>query len=433
MYRRFRNEVGTMVKTEKQKLLNGCPRHSLPKKEPIVKDGDIEETAWFKAKLTLVKLAGYFSAILSSSLIGISTGCAQVLGGFVPDFEFKLWRFAAQVCVSAPVLIIQKQHIRITTHQLPYMFIICVAYNVFNWAYFGAAPLLPMGIIGCLGPTILLVETAFVQAILTKQCRIHVAVAVFTCLVGAVFLTQPDFIFGDSSSDYTTHSVCIEDRYDVHEETELYTLVNGSGFEYNVTNSTNITTLRQPETDYVRGYIYMIIAASAHAVVVFTIKAGLSTVNPFVIIFWVGVTGFIVSFIGMFIFETVVMPCSAICIAMLLGHSFSASLGYVFQTIAVVAISPLMYALMVTLQIVFMVIGQYTVLDKVDAGHRNVMEVCGATAVLIGNVIGPFYRMYEEANGIAPPEEDSKCCTDPQEAIELQEGINSRHGDDTTR
>lgn len=93
--------------------------------------------------------------------------------------------------------------------------------------------------------------------------------------------------------------------------------------------------------------------------------------------------------------ETPTFPMSATCVLLLLGHSVSATTGNCFAKFAITLISPVTYSLLASLQLVFFLVAQYTVLKNVNPGFRNWEEVVGGVLVVCGSASHPVYTMYK--------------------------------------
>ena len=59
-------------------------------------------------------------------------------------------------------------------------------------------------------------------------------------------------------------------------------------------------------------------------------------------------------------------------------------------------ISAILYGLTTSMNVVFMLIAQYTVLRHIQAGHKNLEEYSGAILVIFSAILVPFYSIIKE-------------------------------------
>ena len=91
-----------------------------------------------------------------------------------------------------------------------------------------------------------------------------------------------------------------------------------------------------------------------------------------------------VSFILSLVVETPVLPSNWYDAAMVTIHALVCAAVWPFYIAAPKLISGNTYTLILTTDVIFMLIAQYTVLSSILPGHRNWVEVVGVILVLIG-------------------------------------------------
>ena len=132
-------------------------------------------------------------------------------------------------------------------------------------------------------------------------------------------------------------------------------------------------------------------------------------VSTFTFSFWIGLAGTCVSTILMGILETPVMPTNPKCILLLLGHAIGTSQISVVLPWCLQYLSPTVCGLVNSLQMVVLLILQYTVLKEVQPGHDNWVEIIGAVVCLVAVIAGPTWHLYKESkNMIEDGEENVK-------------------------
>ena len=118
-------------------------------------------------------------------------------------------------------------------------------------------------------------------------------------------------------------------------------------------------------------------------------------VDGLILTFWSWVIGSIASAIIMFIFEynELYVEWTVKIVLLASGHGFAACFFTIFNLLSNLKTSSLVVQLASSLQIVFMLIGQYTVLIDINPGHYNALEVVGVLTILIGSFLVPLHTV----------------------------------------
>ena len=382
----------------------------LREREPRYDDSNTntqQDLSTSQGKSYLLKCAGVLCTFSGALLEAVSVGCAQALGGYVPHFQLNLWRFLAQFIISVIIVACLKKDIRVNRSNIPHMVIVCVAYNVVNVAYYGAAVYIAAGTLVGFDGTIYLLLTTVISIILNRQCpKLHVRAAVVTVLAGVLLLTQPEILFGDS--EYNINPVCpqghIEKSSAVLSPSQDDSISVTPNFQHE--NSSAPQTTEISKMDNSLGYIYIAISVVAYVVFTFTINQKLQSVNAFVLSFWIAASGVSMSLILMAIFERPMLPQHCSCQLLLAGHAISVSGMNICDILAIILISPQLFSLISNSRLGFMFCAQYTVLHDVNPGYRNVMEIVGAIAVMLGSCLSPIYSLCKDDKRLSDTEEN---------------------------
>ena len=233
-----------------------------------------------------------------------------------------------------------------------------------NLFYYLAVNYIPISFVASLSrPGSLILLMFFERIFLKSSITVVKIVSMLLCIVGIVITIQPWI-------DPTT--VGINPDYQ------------------NVTsNSTEEVRFNQP----ILGF--SCVAANIGFMVAMMIyqRYKLLEVNGLILTFWSWIIGTILSAILTLIFEynelyvhwtvkTVLLAC---------GHGFAACFFTIFNLLSNLKTSSLVVQLASSLQIVFMLIGQYTVLIDINPGHYNALEVIGVITILIGSCLVPAW------------------------------------------
>ena len=144
------------------------------------------------------------------------------------------------------------------------------------------------------------------------------------------------------------------------------------------------------------GYVFAISSGVTLSLDVLLVKR-----NPYFnehileILFWIFVSNTCFSVILMFIIETPVLPYNWFDVTMVIIHSFSYAGIWPLYIYAPNYISGNTVTAIMSTQVAFMLIAQYTVLSSILPGHRNWIEVVGVVSVLIGSGASSFFEMFK--------------------------------------
>ena len=316
----------------------------------------------------------------------ISAMCAQTLGGFIPEFELNMWRFITQFFVVLPVVLIKQINVMPKKEHVPWIMATCFCYNAYNVFYYTASIHLPIGTIGGISPSFILIIVAVVTVVTSKECTFTLAISVVLCVTGTVLISQPRFIF--------------KNLIDYSNITNVYHLLCQKGSSLETGNNTSHNDHHGEDNVVVfnelLGYIFTIFSSILVSIGYFIANKKLNMVHPFHVLFWVALSGTVVSLALSAIMEDFTFVHTASCVALLAGHSLGAALGTAGVQISLQIISPVSLSLVQSLQVVFLCIAQYTVMSRVNPGKQNAVEIAGTVTIFIGNIVTPLYKLFIE-------------------------------------
>ena len=145
------------------------------------------------------------------------------------------------------------------------------------------------------------------------------------------------------------------------------------------------------------GYIFAALSGFTFSMDVLLVKR-----NPYFnenileVVFWIFVTNTCFSVIVMFIVETPVLPGNWFDTAMVIFHCLSYAAIWPLYIYAPKHISGNTVTAIVSTEVVFMLIAQYTVLSSVLPRHRNWMEVVGVILVLLGSSLSSIIEIFKK-------------------------------------
>ena len=168
----------------------------------------------------------------------------------------------------------------------------------------------------------------------------------------------------------------------------------------NGSNSTsNIIPSRSSRHEFI-GYILVSISGFCSAATVLMIRGTkVKEVTSDVQVIYGHLFGFFISAFLMGVLEKPTLPSDALGMLYLVGHVIFSFSGTVCFYVALNMASGVLVALSYTTSIVFSMVAQYFILQDIQPGHRNLLEICGALLVLISACMNPVHQLVIEKRG----------------------------------
>ena len=360
--------------------------HDTKENDPIT--GDEEEN---KRICDAVSMTMLCAMVFSTT---VSVCCCQALGGLIPQFELNMWRFAAHLIIISPITIVKKISVIPSKEHITWIGIICLMYNFYNIFYFESTTHLPLGTIAGVSRGATLIIVSLVTVTLFKECTSTVALSCSLCTLGMFFVSQPYFIFVDLieniNMNHTSYPLCDKTCDSGNNETIPYS------FFHNVsTSDTSEPCIIQDNGNLfneVLGYVLLLFSSTSMCIIYFVRNKKVPNVNFVFVSLWVGICGFVLSFVLMFIFEEPTLPSSTTCIFLLCGHAICESISTSANLFVLQKVSPVILALSSSLQLVLLGISQYTFMKHINPGKGNALEITGFVTIFIGTLVGPLYQ-----------------------------------------
>ncbi len=197
--------------------------------------------------------------------------------------------------------------------------------------------------------------------------------AIIICSIGALLVSQPKFLHLNQSEGEDLNS----NRPDIE------TCENGTMPEADTSN------IEQFGNCYTKGVIFAMLAGLAYALFNFIQKMKLQDLSTNVLVFYACSIGGIVSWITAFATEDITLPHSETKIILFIGHCVlsilpcTAVYAQRLTSVAILSASQSSF-------LVFMFLGQYTLMKNIFPGERNSLEVLGACVITIGSALVPI-------------------------------------------
>ena len=360
---------------------------------------------------------GFASVILFTS----SATSVQLLQRRIPDFELNAFRFGPPLLLYLIPVIVCRKLPTIERDKIGAAICYILVVFVSAFSYFVSISLLPAGLASSIQVasgilSALILFSFFWEEKFTWSKLLFAA----TCLIGVAMVAQP----GIHDAAMGTKHELVSNKYSVsnltasYQEMNNFSVKNDTSFSvYHLTKpnqkdvngtfhtttaaATTTTTSREISRkvinfeEYIRsdsllgqitGHGFAVIAGSSLSLSVLITKRHPSVNDNFVyVIFWSFTFNSIVSIILMLLLEQPTLPSNWFDTVMLIIHSLTSAGIWPLYIYAPKFISGNTFSLIVSTEVVFMLLSQYTVLSSVLPGHRNWIEVLGVILVLLGS------------------------------------------------
>ena len=344
---------------------------------------------------TLLGLAAAFGCVF---LYTTAATCVQLLERRIPDFELNAIRsFVTLLCCSL-YLTLRLKLPRIERSHFGPIFLYMGLVFVNRICTYLSVSLVPIAAACSLqyATTVTTSLILFPMTGLEKLSMKKVLMAAL-CVSGVFLVTQPTFRADNNSvkldnlnSTGNGMSSLGKELPDICKQEQL------------LSNSTVWGKVRvfvacidpSTTTGQIVGYLAAFITGIFFTLLNFVVKKfSCITENIAKTLFWIFVCHTCLSLILMTLFETPVLPSNWFDTIMILSHSFACPGLFALYIYGPKYISGITFAIIVTTDVVFLLLSQYTVLSSILPGHRNWMEVAGVVLVLLGCSMSSILEM----------------------------------------
>ena len=353
-------------------------------------------------------------------LFYVSSGtCVQLLNRRIPDFELNTIRSAVSLLAYSSYLLITRKWPVVPRNMIVGTLAYILASFLNSLGYYTAVSLLPAACEVSLQNTITVLAGLVLFSVFGKE-RINMwkLVCAALCIVGVVMVVQPKFMSlcstdntmvlteelnnvnatnGDLSLYHLNYTMDhVTDSTTKGILGELYGSTSFSSFNGSTRGNNNCT---QPDSllREIVGFIVAIIAGVMLSVcVLITIRNPCITENILQVLFWTFMMSTVISAMVTLAMETPVLPGNVFDTVMVTMHSLLCAGVWPLCIIAPKYISGNTFTLIISTDVVFMLISQYTVLSSILPGHRNCIEGVGVVLVLIGCSMSTIMEMVKD-------------------------------------
>ena len=315
---------------------------------------------------TLAGLAGYLSGVSAGLSITISSACAQKLNGIIPAFELNAWRYAAEVFLSACLVVFTQRDVRISYIKVPWMILLTVLSVILNTAVYTAAIYLPLGILALSKISISYIVTLVLsKRFLYKQTVCFQYVAFIVILLGQFLLLQPCFLFKAAS--------CHND---------LSISINATNKSFNP--ELEYSTSPSSSSSSLIGYVLVVIASLSSSLRQFVYRCQVPDISASVVSLWTSTLGLLLSLIIMIYVETPIILLENLNIWLLIGHAGCTACAALLATYSQQNLHPMVFTILLNSKVVFGFVLELAFPQIFIQSVHNIWEFLGIALCVLG-------------------------------------------------
>ena len=346
----------------------------LDERELLTK-ADPKENKGGTAESTIRSVKGVVVVCLVAFLSSLSAVCVQGLGRRFPDYELNAIRSVSGWITITGVSLLFKIYPVVKRKEIVWLAIYACLGFISTTTYFMAVTFVSMATEESVYHTTQ-IFTGFVLfwVILKEKPTLEKAVAVVLCAVGVFLVVQPDFIFPTK----------------FHVSMSYVPIQNGTMEESGTSNDrSQINTYLGCGLAFLTG-IGMVCRLTA---VKWNPQFFGEVRNQPIVVFWVSLTGAVLSTVITIIFEKPVLPANLKDYLLVTGHAISYIMLYPGCLYAGSILDGNTFNILYTSCTVYMVIAQYTILKNIYPGHRNWIEILGVGLIILGCIVSPLVKL----------------------------------------
>ena len=337
----------------------------------------------------------------------------QLLERRIPDLELNTFRNGIPLVLYSIVFLLLRRWPVIERRQIGVTFLYTVVSFLCASMFFIAVSLLPVATVTTTFSTTFIVFGLFAFSLgWNEQITPRKVLFAALCVSGVTLVIQPWNLHSrpTGTTSLTDHVVTASNHLNDlngnnvtnkgHMTEVNVNNTNATGFSVTMDNKTSPTL----QTSFPNGLAGQIIGYTFSALsgVAFCLDLLLVKRNPYFnehvleLVFWIIVTNTCFSTVIMLILETPVLPSSWFDVAMLIVHCLSYAAIWPLYIYAPKYVSGNTVTAIVSTEVIFMLIAQYTVLSSILPGHRNWIKVIGVVLVLLGSSLSSLLEIFKK-------------------------------------
>ena len=324
----------------------------------------------------------YLALILCSVVVvifSVSFISVQYLSGAVPENELNSWRFLVSAITAAPFLLRSGSKIVIPRAKSHLFVLICFLTVAYNSTLYTASIYAPVGTVSGIFTGTNLIFISLITICIESKFKPKMYIGPAISFVGIILLVQPEFLMFPAVTVRNTswESPCL-----LHENiTKMYL------------NETERLQESQSQSNTWLGYVLALGSGLITGLYAQVGKYYVTDSDAFALALWRSLAATLISLILMLIFEEPVWPTDVTCILALFGHALAVSISSLSLLVALKHLSLTITMIVPSLNLVCLVILQYTLMKDIMPAKENWIEVLGAVLSVIGSIGGTVYEL----------------------------------------
>ena len=348
------------------------PEKEQPKIPTIKENGDKEKSLKKSDVYVAFTLCLFSVAVYSVSFISV-----QYLSGSIPENELNTWRFLIAAILSAPFVTKSDGKFLVPKSKGIIFLGICASTVAFNTTMYTACINLPVGTAYGMSKATSIITMAVITICCDRTFQPKMYIGAIVCLLGIILLVQPTFLMFPAVEVRNTSW-----------KSPCFPLSNATNMHQNQTEETAMAF-----SDSALDYILAAASGVLWAILLQLLKYYVVDTNPFAMNVWSSVAGTAISLILMLIMEEPVLSSDLLCIMSLLGHCIAIAVTVIITPFVLETLSAAVTNLLQSLNLVTLVIMQYTLMRNILPAKENWLEILGAVLCFFGSIGGTTYEL----------------------------------------
>ena len=308
--------------------------------------------------LQLVATISFLMSIVAETM---SSACAQALQDVIPPFQLNLFRYIAQLILTAIILLFKRPNMDIKCVNTKfYLFVTCILSIIFNVSFYSAASRLPLGTLVILMSVIQIISVlALHKTILKETVPLIKVIIIPLTLLGLCLMLEP--------------------QLDQMKVNPVNTTASDNKTVYSTVTDHATRDILQNAIGIVLAVIAGISCTGFNAV----INRNLQHVDMLIISLWICLIGTIASVLLAFYFDPLQYHLTLTQGLLLLGHGCGAAVNSVLTIFGFQYVPLMTWAIIDNLRIILNLVLQYTVMRSIVHVIANASEISGMVVVFI--------------------------------------------------
>ena len=330
--------------------------------------------------------------------------CVQLLERRIPDFELNSFRFGIPLLLYTMKLLFCRLFPRIERDKIGVVTGYLVVLFIAAFSYFISISLLPAALVSSIGVASSIISALALFSIFWREKLTILKLVLATlCVIGVAMVTQPK-LDGVAMDTEDANLVSLNGtgsyrHWNRSEEINQDIPNNAGNATDKVTglHAINFEELIKPDTlaGKIVGHVFAVIAG-----ITLSLSVLINKRNPYIndsfaqVLFWVLLFNTLTSLLLMALLENPMLPSNWFDVTMIIVQALSSAVMWPLYMYIPKYISGSTFTLIISTEVIFMLISQYTVLSSILPGHRNWIEVVGVICVLLGSSMSSVLEIF---------------------------------------